>query len=233
MKQLIFCSASFHISSQPVIQRENEYLYCIIQLLRVIPKNYDVVICDNTISKITDIQLIELRNILCQSNIMFLILNRNIGVQNIGMGELDELIFTSQNIDFKLYDKIVYFTLRKFVTNPWIFEKVNNLQKKILVSNPPFLALHIHNDVKDTYNFSYSVPTINLYNDMFFAMSSDLMLKYIEYSINQMIINIKNKIGSEQNLYNFINNNKYEYEWLEYLGLIRIDYKANNEIQLI
>jgi hypothetical protein len=68
---------------------------------------------------------------------------------------------------------------------------------------------------------------------MFFAMSSDLMLKYIEYSINQMIINIKNKIGSEQNLYNFINNNKYEYEWLEYLGLIRIDYKANNEIQLI
>jgi hypothetical protein len=233
MKQLIFCSASFHISSQPVIQRENEYLHCIIQLLRVIPKNYDVVICDNTISKITDIQLIELRNILCQSNIMFLILNRNIGVQNIGMGELDELIFTSQNIDFKLYDKIVYFTLRKFVTNPWIFEKVNNLQKKILVSNPPFLALNIYNNVKDTYNFSYSDPTINLYNDMFFAMSSDLMLKYIEYSINQMIINIKNKIGSEQNLYNFINNNKYEYEWLEYLGLIRIDYKANNEIQLI
>jgi hypothetical protein len=227
MKHLIFCSASFHISSQPVIQRENEYYYCILQLLRVIPENYEIVICDNTIITISDIQLFELRQLLNKPNIKFLILARNIGKQNIGMGELDELIFTSQNVDFKLYDKIVYFTLRKFVTNPWIFEKVNNLQKNILVSNPPFLAL------KANYSFNFSEPTSNLYNDMFFAMSSELMLKYIDYSINQMIINIKKQIGSEQNLYNFININNYEYEWLEYLGLIRIDYKASNEIQLI
>ena len=227
MKHLIFCSASFHISSQPVIQRENEYYYCILQLLRVIPENYEIVICDNTITTISDIKLFELRQLLNKPNIKFLILARNIGKQNIGMGELDELIFTSQNVDFKLYDKIVYFTLRKFVTNPWIFEKVNALQKNILVSNPPFLAL------RNNYSFSFSEPTSNLYNDMFFAMSSELMLKYIEYSINQMVINIKNQNGSEQNLYNFININNYEYEWLEYLGLIRIDYKASNEIQLI
>lgn len=227
MRQLIFCSASFHISSQPIIQRENEYYYCILQLLRVIPENYEIVICDNTITTISDIQLFELRQLLNKPNIKFLILARNIGTQNIGMGELDELIFTSQNVDFKLYDKIVYFTLRKFVTNPWIFEKVNNLQKNILVSNPPFLTL------KADYSFNFSEPTSNLYNDMFFAMSSELMLKYIDYSINQMIINIKKQIGSEQNLYNFININNYEYEWLEYLGLIRIDYKASNEIQLI
>lgn len=227
MKHLIFCSASFHISSQPVIQRENEYYYCILQLLRVIPENYEIVICDNTITTISDIQLFELKQLLNKPNIKFLILARNIGTQNIGMGELDELIFTSQNVNFKLYDKIVYFTLRKFVTNPWIFEKVNALQKNILVSNPPFLAL------RNNYSFSFSEPTSNLYNDMFFAMSSELMLKYIEYSINQMVINIKNQNGSEQNLYNFININNYEYEWLEYLGLIRIDYKASNEIQLI
>jgi hypothetical protein len=227
MKHLIFCSASFHISSQPIIQRENEYYHCILQLLRVIPENYEIVICDNTITTISDIQLFELKQLLNKPNIKFLILARNIGTQNIGMGELDELIFTSQNVNFKLYDKIVYFTLRKFVTNPWIFEKVNALQKNILVSNPPFLAL------RNNYSFSFSEPTSNLYNDMFFAMSSELMLKYIEYSINQMVINIKNQNGSEQNLYNFININNYEYEWLEYLGLIRIDYKASNEIQLI
>ena len=57
MKHLIFCSASFHISSQPVIQRENEYYYCILQLLRVIPENYEIVICDNTITTISDIKL--------------------------------------------------------------------------------------------------------------------------------------------------------------------------------
>jgi hypothetical protein len=227
MKQLIFCSASFHISTQPIIQRENEYLYCILQLLRVIPTNYDIVICDNTISTLDDIQIIELRKILCQSNIKLLILNRNIGTKNIGMGELDELIFTSHNIDFKLYDKIVYFTLRKFVTNPWIFEKVNALQKNILVSNPPSLTF------EKNYTFVFSGVTSNLYNDMFFAMSSELMLKYIDYSISQMNINMINHIGSEQNLYNFININNYEYEWLDCLGLIRIDYQSGNKICLL
>lgn len=227
MKHLIFCSASFHISSQPIIQRENEYYYCILQLLRVIPENYEIVICDNTITTISDIQLFELRQLLNKPNIKFLILARNIGTQNIGMGELDELIFTSHNIDFKLYDKIVYFTLRKFVTNPWIFEKVNALQKNILVSNPPSLTF------EKNYTFVFSGVTSNLYNDMFFAMSSELMLKYIDYSISQININMINHIGSEQNLYNFININNYEYEWLDCLGLIRIDYQSGNKICLL
>ena len=170
MKHLIFASASFHIPNYNYLLRENEYYYCILQLLRVIPENYEIVICDNTITTINDIQLVGLIQLLSKPNIKFLILSRNIGTQNIGMGELDELIFTSQNIDFKIYDKIVYFTLRKFVTNPWIFEKVNNLQKDILVSNPPFLAL------RNNYSFSFSKPTSNLYNDMFFDISSDLIL---------------------------------------------------------
>ena len=59
------------------------------------------------------------------------------------------------------------------------------------------------------------------------------MLEYVEYSKNNIIYNLQNGIGSEQNLYNFINERNIDYEWLKCLGLIRIDYKANNEIQLI
>ena len=68
---------------------------------------------------------------------------------------------------------------------------------------------------------------------MFFALSSDLMKKYVEYSKKNISHNLANSIGSEQNLYNFIQNNNIDFEWLEFLGLIRIDYRANNEIQLI
>ena len=50
---------------------------------------------------------------------------------------------------------------------------------------------------------------------------------------NKIIYNLRNGVGSEQNLYKFVNEKKIEYEWLNCLGLIRIDYKANNEIQLI
>ena len=225
MNNLIFCSASFHIKHVNNDLRENEYYFCIQQLLRFLPKNFEIVICDNTIKTIDNIKNENLKNIL--STVKFLILNKNIGESNIGMGELDELIHVSNNIDFNKYDKIVYMTLRKIVTTPWVFEKANNMTKNALISNPEFLHLD------SNYNFKYNTPTPFLYNDMFFALSSKLMLEYVNYSKEHINFNLKNSIGSEQNLYKFINENKIEYEWLKCLGFIRIDYKAGNEIQLI
>ena len=225
MKHLIFCSASFHISHMDNIERENEYFFCLKQLKKMIPTNFDIVVCDNTISSIHDLNNKNLINEL--QNTRFMILDRNIGLGNIGMGELDQLIYVSENIDFKSYDKIVYFTLRRIVTNPWIFEKVNNMQKNALITNPPFLRL------SSDYNFYYSPAADDLYNDMFFVLSSDLMINYVEYSKINIPINLQNHVGSEQNLYKFINNNQIDYDWLEHLGLIRIDYQSNKQIQLI
>lgn len=225
MKNLIFCSAAFHIPNYSYEKREKEYYYCLHQLKRMIPKNFDIVVCDNTIKSIGDIKNQNLVNIL--KTVKFLYLDRNIGKQNIGMGELDELIYTSLKIDFNQYDKIVYFTLRKIVTNPWIFEQVNKLEKSALISNPGFLH------IKNNFDFIYSNPTPNLYNDMFFCLTSKLMLEYVEYSKRKIMFNLQNSVGSEQNLYRFINEKNIDYEWLNYLGLIRIDYRAGNEIQLI
>ena len=225
MKQLLFASASFHIPNYSHLVRENEYYFCLKQLLRVIPSNFEIVVCDNSIQTINDLQSNELKNEL--KKVKFMILNRNIGNKNIGMGELDELVYVYDNIDFTKYDKIVYFTLRKFVANPYVFEKVNMMNKNALISNPTFL--HIRNN----FTFNYSVPTPNLYNDMFFSLSSQLMINYVEYSKNRINYNLQNGVGSEQNLFNFINENKIDYEWLDSLGFLRIDYRAQNEIQLI
>jgi hypothetical protein len=222
---LIFCSATFHLQNSDNTLRENEYLYCIHQLLRVIPNNFEIVICDNSISKIADLHNLELKNILRTLNICFL--DRNIGVNNIGMGELDELIYVSEKIDFLKYDKIVYFTLRKFVTNPWIFEQVNKMTKKALISNPGFLHLPA------TFMFYYSSPAPNLFNDMFFALDKTLMMEYVQYSKNRIMYNLQNGIGSEQNLYNFVKDNNIDIDTLPYFGLLRIDYKLNNQIQII
>ena len=225
MKNFIFCSSAFHIPYYSHNIRENEYYYCLKQLKRMIPENFTIVVCDNTVKNIDDIKSQQLKNLL--KTVIFLCLDRNIGTQNIGMGELDQLIYTSQKINFNDYDKVVYFTLRKLVTNPWIFEKVNDMKKDALICNPEFL--HLTNN----YNFRYSSASPNLYNDMFFCLSSKLMLEYVEYSKNNIIYNLQNNIGSEKNLYNFITKRNIDYEWLKCLGLIRIDYKANNEIQLV
>lgn len=225
MKNLIFCSAAIHLPYYSHEVRENEYFYCLMQLKRVLPKNFEIVICDNTITDIKDLQNPELKNLL--KNEKFLILNRNIGSQNIGMGELDELIYVSENIDFNNYDKIVYFTLRKIVTTPWIFEKVNSMKKTGLISNPQFLHM------TKNFNFKIGPPTPNLFNDMFFALTASKMLEYVKYSKQHINFNIQNQIGSEQNLFNFVKENNLDYDSLEFFGLIRIDYKCQNEIQLI
>jgi len=225
-KNLIFCSASFHIKHSTDVFREKEYLFCLKQLLRFIPDNFEIIVCDNSISQISDINNKELQELL-NTKTKFLILNRNIGNINIGMGELDELIFVSENVDFDDYDKIIYFTLRKILTNPWLFEKVNSMKKDAIISNPQFLNLY------NNYNFKYLPPTDNLYNDMFFALTSALMKEYVSFSKNNIDICLKNNIGSEQNLFQFINKNNIEYEKLECLGLIRTHYKLNNCLQLI
>ena len=225
-KNLIFCSAAFHINNCENFKRENEYLYCLKQLLRFIPSNFDIVVCDNTINNINNIINSELKDLL-QTKTKFLILNRNIGTNNIGMGELDELIYVYENIEFTEYDKIIYFTLRKIVTNPWVFEKVIAMKKIALISNPSFLHL------KSDYNFYYSEPTPNLFNDMFFCLKSDIMIKYVNYSKSNIDKNLKNHIGSEQNLFKFVKEYNIDYEWLDCLGFIRINYKANNELELI
>ena len=203
MQNLIFCSAAFHIKNIDNGKREKEYLFCLKQLLRFIPSNFDIIICDNTINNINNLNNNELRNLLTTKT-NFLILNRNIGENNIGMGELDELIHVSENVDFNRYNKIVYFTLRKLITNPWVFEKVNSMNKKALICNPLFL--HLNNN----YDFYYSPATDDLYNDMFFALSSDLMINYVNYSKSKISYNLQNHVGSEQNLYKFINENNIE-----------------------
>ena len=54
------------------------------------------------------------------------------------------------------------------------------------------------------------------------------MVMYADYSIQQMDYNLQNQIGSEYNLYDFVERNNIEYEWLDFLGLIRNYLQRNN-----
>ena len=56
MNNLIFCSAAFHVKQYPYNIRENEYYFCLKQLLKMIPENFDIVVCDNTIKSIENLE---------------------------------------------------------------------------------------------------------------------------------------------------------------------------------
>ena len=194
--------------------RENEYFISLQQLKRVLPDSFDLLICENTIDNPEEIKNTELRQFLSKSEMCATGSKGNIGTTNKGMGELLMLKTALEETDLDNYKNISYITARRFFTCPYVFEKTENLKKEALISNPNFYFLN--------GKFIESHKQ-GLYNDMCFSMKSPVMVNYANYAMDIISKNISELPGSEQLLYNFINENKIDYEWLEWLGLIRND----------
>jgi hypothetical protein len=201
--------------------REKEYLVCLQQLQRVLPNSFDLVVCENTIDSEDQLKSEELKQFLSNTEMVSLGSEGNIGTRNKGMGELLMLKTALSEIDIDKYENISYITARRLFTCPYVFERTETLNKQALISNPDvvFLDGKFAETSKD-----------NLYNDMFFSMKKQTMKDYAEYCIKYMESDPSRQLGSEQLLYNFINENNIEYEWLAWLGLIRNDWERNKTI---
>ena len=65
---LAFCSLRpIQYPEEVSNQRENEYLLCLKQLSRVLPKSFDLLICENTIDDPSQIKNVDLRDYLNNS----------------------------------------------------------------------------------------------------------------------------------------------------------------------
>jgi len=208
-KNLALVFSTFSLNNDK--KRLDEYAACYKQFLRIIPNDFDVVFIDNSVSSITDINNENLKNILQGQKIIFS--NSNKGLKNKGVGELSMLIDADKNIDFMQYNTICYCTGRKFFTCPYAFDKATSTDKLATVSNPDYLYLD--------GTLIKSAPY--MYNDMFFAMKSHIMKKFIletEPKLETMEISM---INSETNLFDFINKHQIEVNFLNSIGLVRSD----------
>ena len=113
-KNLIFASASFHPNRKNIIkkkkdllQREEDYLFCLEQLFRVVPNDFEIHIVDNTIEGSDSLFNSELRSFLKDLNVTYSFETNKKEVKNIGVGELKELFYL-ENILKKLYIQITY-----------------------------------------------------------------------------------------------------------------------------
>ena len=198
--------------------REDEYLICLKQLKRVLPESFDFIICENTIDNPQQIKNVELREFLAEEEVVATGSESNIGTSNKGMGELLQLKTALDETDIDNYENICYVTARRFYTCPYVFERTESLKKQALLSNPDFVFLD------GRVLESYKGP---LYNDMFFSMKTKSMVQYAQYSMDQLNTNLANQIGSEYNLYNFVTKNNIDYEWVNWLGIIRNAWEIN------
>ena len=104
---LVFASASFHPkrkfigkNKKEIIEREKDYLFCLKQLFRVIPNNFEIYIVDNTLKNSDSILNEELRDLLSKSNVLFMNNTENNENINIGAEELKELFYLEKILDF-------------------------------------------------------------------------------------------------------------------------------------
>ena len=227
-KNLIFASASFHpwnrnklkFRKKDFTEREHIYWMCFKQLERVLPESFELYIVDNTIQSVEELyskNLIE-----CLKNFNLLLLpNKKINqTQNIGVAELRQLFYLYSKLDFKTFDKISYLTSRRIITNPYVFEKTEKLEKEALICNPDYFYL--------SGKFEESEKK-GMYSDMFFSMKSNTMIDYINFSKKRIDFLDKNMINSESNLYDFINSNNVKYEYIETIGFLRHVYQIKSK----
>ncbi len=226
-KNLVFASAAIHpqrtnlsFNKKEILKREEDYLFCLKQLYRVSPDNFEIFIVDNSLEDSNSLYNKELKSFLDQVNIFYIKKPKNEKIKNIGVQELKQLFYLQQNIDFNSYNKVCYLTARRFITNPYVFEKTESLNKDALISNPDFIYLDGEIVISEK---------TGLFNDMFFAMKVETILKYIEFSKQQIDYMDINMVSSEENLYNFITKEKIEYEYLNFLGFLRYDYYRKNK----
>jgi hypothetical protein len=181
----------------------------------VAQRDWRVIFCENTLSEGA------LRGMLTQcglpSDTPYSSLSRNLGSKNKGLGELDMLTQALQQHSrvIERSETVSYFTGRRLMSNHFLLERTESLRKDALLSNPNFVGL-------DGQVVLASVEQ-NLFNDMFFSMRTNVILAYSEYFQRLVASREPITIGSEQILFNYVRDNRIDYEWIHSLGLIRRD----------
>ena len=84
------------ISEEICDAREEEYLKCLKQLKRVLPKSFDFLLCENTIDDPNQIKNDELKSFLAETEMCAMGSESNIGTSNKGLGCL---LYTSDAAD--------------------------------------------------------------------------------------------------------------------------------------
>lgn len=216
---LIFCSIRPQQLNDYVKDiREIEYYNCIRQILRILPKSFDAIICENTIDDPSQIKNTSVKSYFEELEIISLGSAANIGKKNKGCGEILMLHNALQEISLDKYENISYVTGRRLWTCPYAFERTET---------STFDAVVVQND----HVYLNGVVRCNErdnFNDTYFSMKSNLLAEYSNYSMDKINELSEKHISSEINLYNFIKEKNINYETLDWIGLVRNDWEINN-----
>ena len=220
---LVFCSIRPEQLRPSICDyREQEYYQTVQQLERIMPDSWDMVLVENTIDNPSEIKNPEIREYFSSMEIISLGSEANSGQVNKGCGELLMLNGALAELKDELdqYENIAYVTGRRMWTCPYSFDKSAASKGAVVVQN-----CHIY------FNGVVRCNEKDNFNDTYFSMKTADMLKYAEYSSERLQELSDKHISSEVHLYEFIHENKIQYEILDWLGIVRNEWERSGNTQ--
>ena len=198
------------------IHRQESYAVALSQLLDIAPAGVELLIVDNTVGSSEELSDSLRAQFSAEmiKDVMF-INNNKLGSKNKGAGEyvMCREIIKKHEAYLRDFDWVVYYTSRHIVAFPVIFEHLKRYSdKQAIVSSAEYIFA----------NGSRSVPDEKGYDDVIFAMKPALFMDYATSLEPEKLVTLH--MSSESNLYNFVHDNKLDFQKVHRWGLVRYDY---------
>ena len=201
------------------LDRQELYGTALWQLGRLIKSNLDfdceAIVIDNTVSSLSSLSSslqFQLRQDFIKD--VLLINDNNLGSANKGAGEyLMCQALLSKHSDYLVsFDWVIYYTSRHLIFSNLIFNYLRlSPECDALVSNTEYIL-----------SGGKIGPTGGNFDDVIFIMRPECFSAYIHSTDTELLV--KNKIGSEAHLFNFLTSSSFNYQMVYRWGLLRYDY---------
>ncbi len=222
MNILTLCLGSYQVKDTTGFDADNfdrQLLYAVAlsRLCEIAPSGTDIVVVENTTADIAALHQ-PLQAALKNSRITDVLFSQNnaLGARNKGAGEygMCQHALEKRKDLFEQADWVIYYTHRHTMPFPLVFNYIEKYQDfDAVVSRADYLQP----------SGGFLKAGQNIFDDVIFAMKKPVFLKYIE-SMNPELL-VRKNIGSEQNLYNFLSEDRYHIRQVEHWGIFRYDYQ--------
>lgn len=220
MKTLFLCLGSYKVPDITGYDADNfdrQLLYSIAltNLCALANKDTNIVVVENTAGSISELHA-PLQQALRLPQITDVLFTRsNQGTKNKGAGEYGLCKYACQKRAdlFATADWVVYYTHRHTMPFGLMFDYLQKYSSAdALVARAPYFYL----------DGSMSPAEPGQFDDVIFAMKKDVFLKFVETMDPDSLT--KQKMSSEENLFRFLTQGKYNYKQVERFGVCRYNY---------
>jgi len=221
MKTLFVCLGSYKVNdrtgSDPTnIDRQTVYAIAMDRLISTMQRDTGIIVAENTVSNLSELTPYLQEQLIRPEISKLIFVNDNkLGARNFGAGEyvMCQRVLDECEEIIKEYDWVVYFTSRYIMPYPLIFSYLEKYKdKEAIVANASYLCSDNRVEQSSPGN----------YNDMIFAMKRDVFVRYVESMNPQKLA--QEKMNSETHLYDFIRDQKVDFQEVHRWGTLRYDY---------